>query len=204
MWRLPSWEPVTVLVPKGGGELLGSVEGWGGLRPQPRNGDVSRESVPGSEWSQQRLGQQPPGAGAALPRASWGRTGSLATQLSPSHQAGLAIQSPQGPDPHVHHAPSVLHALKNHFYYHHYFSPHSDDVGTERERRGAELCSLPTGLASAPASLQGSNIPKISTFPGRPCLPVHPSGRREDFLTHTLRVLGWTCPLSFPSLPPSW
>lgn len=69
------------------------------------------------------------------------------------------------------HSPSMLCTfLLNYFFYYHCFCPCSDGCqcrGGGGEQSRVELFSLPAGLA--PASWQGSNFPKVSTFPGTPC-----------------------------------
>lgn len=111
------------------------------------------------------------------------------------------------------HSPSMLCTfLLNYFFYYHCFCPCSDGCqcrGGGGEQSRVELFSLPAGLA--PASWQGSNFPKVSTFPGTPCrepacAPLWQEGKlpKTRFRSRDGHVQPGHSPLPYPSLLPSW
>lgn len=178
-----------VVVPEGGGELLGSV-GIRGLQPPPQK--WSRE-----QGERARLS----GGGTAalvpvLPCRGCQEQGQLLGSALRSGQA-LASRPPRGPGPWGTALPACA-ALSFViiFIIIIIFPP----VVTVSVQRGGG------GERSPALSLQGwlqlwlhgreamfrRSAPSLGRLAGR--LPLQSSGRREGFPTHTLQVLGWMCP----------
>lgn len=142
--------------------------GGGVFSLQPRNGDVSRESVPGAEGAEDGWPVLVPVLPSPVPLGA----GLAARPLGSALRSGQvrASRPQRGPDPRGHHSPSMLCTFFLNYFYYYDYSPHtprSDGVGAETGRRVLELCPLRKGLALA--LQQGSDVPEVSTFPGTPC-----------------------------------